>query len=268
MVLKSKTLAKIYLRNESGHIIFPDDVSLRRDLFLEKVFHPSHNNLFMLDELAVYLVPEHGWICDPMAGTGSSMYLARRNFQIHLVELGLYFADLIVKNRQGFEGKDNIHFEQGDCTKILNGRIPNLYDLVMFSPPYADQLQVRSGHAVYEKEGTKYGAGIENFTYQHPANLGNMKQFMFNRAMREVYNACYRVTKPGGFLCIIIKDQAKEGLRVGYGVLHTKIAHNVGYKLYEWHQREAIGKIFGYFNIQRGIRQITDEHMIIMQKEV
>ncbi len=194
------------------------------------------------------------------------MYLARMGFQIHLIELGPYFADLIVKNKEGFEGKENIHFIQGDCTKAMNDRVPDLYDLVMFSPPYSDQLQVRTGHAVYEKEGTKYGAGIENFTYKHPQNLGNMKKFMFNRSMREVYRACYRVTKPGGFLCVIIKDQAKEGLRVGYGVMHTKLAHEIGYKLHEWHQREAIGKLFGNFNIQRGIRQITDEHMIILRK--
>jgi len=48
--------------------------------------------------------------------------------------------------------------------------------------------------------------------------------------------------------------------------MHTKLAYEIGYELYEWYQREAIGKIFGYFNMQRGIRQITDEHMIIMRK--
>lgn len=258
-----------YPKNEQGHIVFPSDRALRRKIFLEKVFHPSHNNLYLLDELALYLAKPGDVICDPMAGAGSIMYVARHGLSLYLVELGPYFHEMIIKNKEGFINSGFITAIQGDCREELlqiEARMGLLAQAIIFSPPYANELQVRAGHAVYDKEDTKYGAGIGKFTYDDRRNFSNMKEFFFNRAMSEVYQACFKAVKPGGYCCMIIKDRSLKGQRVGFGVHHFKLAIKAGFEPYEWYQREAIGSLFGHFNLARGIKQITDEHIIILKK--
>jgi len=93
-----------------------------------------------------------------------------------------------------------------------------------------------------------------------------MKEFQFNRAMKQVYAACFKANKPGGYMALIIKDRMKDGKRVGYGVHHTTMAIQAGYEVFKWFQREAIGQIWGYFNRNKGIQGVEDEHIIIMRR--
>lgn len=264
--------ASEYPINDAGHIVFPDDVQLRKHTF-ERVYHPSHNNLYLYDALLDYLVEDGDVVCDPMAGAGSILYALSQRPRVngYLIELGPYYFDMLVANyiklKQPYQW---VNMREGDCISLLpltEKMMGQRARLIIFSPPYANQLKISSGLAVYEKEGTKDSAGIGNFTYEHPANLGNMKQFFFNRAMQKVYDACFKATQVGGHLALIIKDRIDKGQRVGYGVQHAKMAFNAGYdRDTEWFQREAVGKVFGAFNLSRGIKQITDEHIIIFKR--
>ncbi len=265
-----KEFAPQYPRNSDGFIVFPSDVARRKSEFPVKVDHPAHNNLYMLEAIAEYLVPNTGLICDPMAGAGSSLILANQEHWLYLIELGEYFATQLQANDLERGGGSVVVIKQGDCIVELpkiNHEMASLADLIMFSPPYANQLQSSKGHAIYEeREGGDSTLGIENFTYKHSKNLGNMKEFQFNRAMRQVYQACFKANKPGGYMALIIKDRMKDGIRVGYGVRHVTMALQSGYEVFEWYQREAIGQIWGYFNRNKGIKGVEDEHIIIMRK--
>ena len=196
-----------------------------------------------------------------------------------LIELGPYFSELLVKNSQALQYKegmwsqifseDVLIFPEFDCISTL-AMMKNKFKLLCFSPPYADQLQVGSGHAIYdvrEAEDGKGSAGIKHFTYEHDMNLGNMKEFGFNMSMRKVYKACYDAAIPGGYLALIIKDRMKAGKRVSYSTHHIGIARDAGWELNDIHRREAIGQVFGHFNKARGIKGVEDEHIIFMQKE-
>jgi len=265
-VHKSNSFASQYPQNTQGHIVFPDDMTLRRELFAEKVQHPAHNNLYMLDELAQYLAKPGEWVLDPMAGAGSIMWVARHGYKVGCIELGKYFSEQLETNKVGFTGEIFI-WPETDCLEILPV-LKNTVQVIIFSPPYADQLQTRSGHAIYDPDKAYAAGGIEHFTYDHPANLGNMKKFKFDQMMRRIYKACLEALTPGGYCCMIIKDQMRQGQRVGYGALHTRMALMEGFTLYEWYNREAIGRVFGTFNLSRGIAQVTDEHIIILQRPV
>lgn len=277
--------------NDDGLLTFPNDVSLRRRFFPIKVDHPAHNNMHMLHDIVQYTTEPGDWICDPMAGAGSMMYtvsseanldqefyrgsdLGAPRRKLVLIELGPYFSTLLLDNNRMLERDSKLFtdsvlvFPESDCTYTLK-IMPNRFQLICFSPPYSDQLQVRSGHAIYDqREGQEGTAGIANFTYDHPQNLGNMDEFRFNLAMRDVYKACYNAALPGGYMVLIIKDRIKAGKRVWYSTHHMGLARDAGWSVSEVFQREAIGMLFGHYNLQHGIKQITDEHIIFMRKEI
>ena len=277
--------------NDDGHFLFPSDISLRRSFFPHKVDHPAHNNMHMLNSIVQFLTEPGDWVCDPMAGAGSMLYTVSMrarlenelvlNTNLHdiqrylvLIELGPYFSDLLIKNlaalrvdKQVFS-QDVLIMPEFDCINTL-AMMKDKFKLLCFSPPYADQLQVGSGHAIYdvrEAEDGKGSAGIKHFTYEHKMNLGNMKEFEFNMSMRKVYKACYNAAAPGGYLALIIKDRMRKGLRVSYSTHHIGIARDAGWELNDIHRREAIGQVFGHFNKARGIKGVEDEHIIFMQK--
>ena len=259
--------AEGYPRNSKGHIVFPSDRALRKDIFLERVYHPAHNNLYMLEELVKYLAPD-GVVCDPMAGAGSIMYATPRLKELWLIELGPYFHEMITKNGFGFPSNERITLYSGDAADKLQDMASRdvRTDAIIFSPPYSKQLQFGKGHAIYDQEETSAGQGIENYTYDDPDNLANKQEFRFNLSMQKIYEACFAVSKPGSYICIIIKDRLVKGKRISYGIHHTRLMHKAGYRLHEWHQREAVGAVFGHFNIKKGIKQIVDEHIIICRR--
>ncbi len=278
--------------NDGGHFLFPSDISLRRSFFPHKVDHPAHNNMHMLNSIVQFLTEPGDWVCDPMAGAGSMLYIVsmrarmenelvlntyRDDIQRHLIliELGPYFSEYLLKNLNALraakqvDSKDVLIFPESDCVYTLN-IMKERFKLLCFSPPYADQLQVGSGHAIYDVREAEDGtgsAGIKHFTYKHEMNLGNMKEFEFNMSMRKVYKACYDAAAPGGYLALIIKDRMKAGKRVSYSTHHIGIARDAGWELNDIHRREAIGQVFGHFNKARGIKGVEDEHIIFMQKE-
>ena len=257
------SFAPDYTRNEEGLIMFPDDRSLRRQLFPNKVEHPAKNNLYMLQELVLHLSEPGDIILDPMAGAGSMMWMARHDRKMWLIELQPTYAELQRQNRAAFDGE--ITLFEGDCRKILP--FPPIIQAVIFSPPYSNQIKLNAGMEVYDEEGARgdFAKGLAEFV-SHPDNLSKLNDFQFDRAMTDIYRRIFESLKPGGFMCCVIKDQMKKGQRVMFGLQHVRIAIRVGFTTYEWHKRHAIGALFGRYNLKQGIAQVTDEHMLILQK--
>ena len=50
------------------------------------------------------------------------------------------------------------------------------------------------------------------------------------------------------------------------GLAQIRKACSHGFLLKDWFRREAIGKLFGYYNIKQGIKQVEEEQIIIFEK--
>lgn len=261
----TKPFAPEWPRNEQGWIEFPDDVKLRREVFLSRVAHPAKNNLYMLRSIVEAYTEPGAVVLDPMAGGGSTMWATPADRHIRLIELGRNYQEMLAVNRRGFPDKDIIIF-MGSCLKILPW--PEVVDLIMFSPPYSNQLKA-GGKGMpqyeYEKDSSGY-VGLEEYT-DDPDNLGTLTEFWFNQKMLEVYRVCYQSLKPGGIMVFVLKDQIKDGQRVDYTLTNIRKAVQVGFKLHEWHKHTHTGKLFGTFNLKQGYKQITDEDIVAMRKE-
>ncbi|KKK55619.1 hypothetical protein LCGC14_3072740, partial [marine sediment metagenome] len=197
MMQTDKLFAPSVDYNDEGLLMFENDVGLRRRFFGYKVDHPAHNNMHMLRDMVQFTTEPGDMICDPMAGAGSMFYTVADEEtprKLVLIELGEYFSEKLIQNREDLISRKHIKsenvliFPESDCIDILNLKtMKEHFQLICFSPPYADQLQIRSGHAIYDqREGQEGTAGIGNFTYDHPMNLGNMDEFKFNLNMRSV----------------------------------------------------------------------------------
>lgn len=251
--------ASQYPRNNEGHIQFPNDRTLRQDLFLEKVEHPAKNNLYVLDELANHLTNPGDVILDPMAGGGSIMYVAKQR-RVICLEIEPEFIRLLNINKEGFPG--SIVVIDGDCRKLLPLAGINA---IIFSPPYSNMIKANKGMPQYDEEQRSIAKGIESFV-QHPDNLSKLPDFWFNQAMIEVYQKCFTSLVPGGHMAIIIKDHIVKGKRVAVGTRHSQVAIRLGFELAEWHKREFIGGLFGAYNKKQGLAVVEDEDIIIFRR--
>lgn len=250
-----------YERNDKGEILFPSDRKLRMELFRHKeVSHPGHNNLYMVDGLVEYLTKPGDSVLDPMAGQGSLMWSARTGRKVVLIELEPMYFEQLRKNQPSFEG--DILLLEGDCLTYLP--LPPVFTSVIFSPPYSNQFHKGSGRGV-ETVSDKARAGVQEFI-RTDGNIGLLDDFMFSRTLKAVYEGCYNSLLPGGSMAIIIKDRMAKGKRVELGKQTVRVATEVGFTLDEWHSREAVGALFGRFNLMRGIEQVTDESIIIFRK--
>lgn len=244
-------------------IHFPTDTALRKDLFAEKVEHPSKNNLYIYEALANYLMQPGDILLDPMAGAGSAMWVARKGIKVVLIELSPVFVEQLRVNQSGFTG--SISILEGDCRKILP--LPGC-DHIVFSPPYSNQIKVNKGMAVYEEDKRGIAKGIEAFAADDPGNLGTMTDFWFNQAMTDVYQKCFDSLKPGGAMTFILKDHIVKGERVRVSEHHVRLAVRAGFMPDEWYRREAIGALFGRYNKSKGVGAVEDEDIIIMRRPV
>ena len=264
---------EIKLDNQ-GFLVFPDD---RRNHPIspqvKKIRHPSKNNLYMLESLCDYLGgnkglgDHHGTILDPMAGAGSIM--AGRDYcsRMIMIELGPHFSDEIIKNIIELQADHVMLLPETDCVDGMKKLGDDSIRTTIFSPPYANQLQNRNGSKIYDDKENWVGEAIRNYAYANRRNMANMAQFSFNRVMRGFYKELFRITEPGGTVCLIIKDRMMNRKRVGYGVEQVRWASQAGFKPEEWCQRVAKGSVFGIWNMDHGTEQVMDEHIIIMGKK-
>jgi DNA modification methylase len=258
-----------YERNQEGWIIFPEDRIFRQDVFDVKVEHPSKNNMFMLQEIVRYTCSGRTRpviICDPMAGAGSTMITAEEVDEVVLIELEPHFAGLLEQNADAFG--DNITVYNDNCLNVLPS-MSNQFDLVMFSPPYSNQIKQNSGMAQYREGESGSARSIVNYT-SHKDNLSLLADFPFNMQMNKVYRLCGEALKPGGWLVVVIKDQIRAGARVDFGAITVRaVLKATSGKVVpvEWYRHTHLGKLFGIWNKQHGHRVVEDEHIIMLRKE-
>jgi DNA modification methylase len=259
--------ASEYDRDEKGLILFPRDLTLRRSTFVHwkeaglPADHPAKANLYLTQELIRYLTQPGDLIVDITAGSGSILLGAQEGRRVVAIELTKDYTNWMELSAKKME----LQFPQqytiinGDCREVL----PINCEAIIFSPPYA--MAMNSGGGILSRE-KEWMAGIESYRAGDKRNLGNLKDFLYNKVMAQIYQKCYDSLVPGGKLGLIIKDRIRKGLRVQLGLTATRNLIQAGFQPYEWHRWKPHGSMFVIFKKKKGERVVEDEHIIIVEK--
>jgi DNA modification methylase len=260
--------AESYKRDENDLILFPSDVVFRRSLLVNwrdaglEGDHPAKANLWLTKELIEYTTVPGQRVMDITAGAGSVLVGLTMGRDVVAIEIAPHFANWI---KQSYERM----IDRGDADKtafILEGDCRNLMplaaDSIVFSPPYAGAFN--SGGGILSRDKA-LGASVEQYRHD-PNNLGNLNNFLFNRAMDQIYKGCFDSLPSGGKLSLLIKDRIEKGNRVQLGLAAVKSMMKAGFVVFEWIRWKPPGSIFVSIKRSKGETVVGDEHIIIMEK--
>lgn len=267
--------AESYNRNKYDQILFPSDITFRRSLLVNwkdaglEGDHPAKANLWLTKELVEYTTTLGQRIMDITAGAGSILVGLGLGRDVVAIDINPLFTDWMEQSHQKMNSvgaiieKPDNQFARpmiltGDCRSFL----PLPADSIIFSPPYAGAFNSGGGILSRDKQ---LGAAVEQYRHD-PKNLGNLNNFLFNRAMDEIYKGCFDSLPVGGKLSLLIKDRIEKGKRIQLGVSAVRSMSKVGFQVFEWIRWHPPGSIFVSIKRSKGETVVEDEHIIIMEK--
>lgn len=256
--------AEQYTRNDTGWILFPqDDTRYRRDVFPDGwQEHHAKANMFLIEELIKHTTKPGDLILDPFGGTGTIFIGLRMSRRVVTVDIEDPFCDYMETARKhimdGLENPPLGIILRGNCRNVL----PLPVDAVITSPPYADVMA--KGGGILRRE-VRFRRQLDTYSASE-GNIGRLKRFWYNRAMRDVYTKCAQSLKSGSLMSIIIKDKIEKGKRVSLAMDCVRICQQVGFALDEWHKWLPRGHMFVNIKKSRGERVIEDEDILLFRR--
>ena len=192
----------------------------------------------MLPDLARRIVENYSdpgdLVVDPMCGIGTTLVegaaVGRRCVG---VELEARWAALARSNLDRVVDPENrsladVHVGDARGLPDLLPEIAGSVDLVATSPPYAcdagtiDKAAWLAGRRLCEKATLNYST--------RRANLGHARGAAYMVQMREVYEACFDVLRPGGLLVTVTKNTRRGGRLFDLAGATVRLAHQVGFR--------------------------------------
>ncbi len=268
----SKVFAEKFERVREGEmdlILFPRDVTWRRELFPKGVFdHPAKNNMFLIKALIDYLTEPGDTILDPFAGTGTLLIGVLEGRNVALIELEPYNIALLRETeamwKEGVQlavageikGPGRIFIYEGNCRQKLQD-INFLCDAAIFSPPYSTSIKRGKPLPSVAKQVTDYAT--------HPQNLGNLNPFYFQQGMRLIYERMYKRLVPGAPVAIITRDMIKGG-RLFLSADIIKYMGKAGFDQKEWFKWKPPGSAQRHIQESRGAQVVKDEDILLFRK--
>ncbi len=103
----------------------------------------------------------------------------------------------------------------GQISQLKGGSV----DGVVSSPPFEDCFaggEKVAGKFSKRPDGSAFGAGksMETTYGSTEGQIGKENGETYWEAVKAVYEACFRAIKPGGVICLVVKDYCKAGKRV------------------------------------------------------
>lgn len=276
-----------YPRTEEGWIQFPRDIERRKKAFPDAVFnHPAKMNLFLVEALVDYVSVQGDFILDPFGGTGSTAIAAQMDRNVILIDVEDEFLSIMEAASSGLiapahvdvditkgwwiispdkigAGRGQVRIVKGDNRQVLPGCLPGgiLADAVITSPPYSsalkpsiDPLEVRG------REGSRA-------TYSKSAlNMGNLNPFMWEQAMKQLWEKLAISVRVGGKIVMVNKDVVKSGGRELLSTALIRGAKNAGLAYSEWFKWKTPGTIRTETNKNKGGTVIEDEDIIVFER--
>ncbi|GAG97016.1 unnamed protein product, partial [marine sediment metagenome] len=207
----NKQFASEYPRTDDGWIKFPSDQNYRKGMFPEEVNkHPAKANVYLIQSIIEYVSEPGQTLLDIMAGTGTLMVGALVGREVICVEISEFFHNL---QKQALTKLEYIAPGIGEHIMLINLPcqqylpIPSLADHIIFSPPYANIMQVGKKQSGLGDEALGKDAWMYS---QHPLNIGLMNDFIWAHELENVYAKCLTTLKPGGTMTLIVKDHYEK----------------------------------------------------------
>ena len=179
----------------------------------DEILHPAKFPESLIEEFISFFTKKGEWVLDPFMGTGSTL-IAAANLDRNSVgiELSKDFCDTAYKRikRNNFSAQAvSICGSSENLNELLKKSFNNeiLFDYVITSPPYWNQLDRNSLRQKVRKE-----KGLSTKYSENKNDLGNIKDYkLFIQKQAEIFDKVYEVTKPNGYLTVIINNVYFEG---------------------------------------------------------
>jgi DNA modification methylase len=258
-------------RDSNGWFLFPRDVEKRRGLFPDKVFeHPAKANLFLTEELVLYLSNEGDTVLDPFGGTGTTMVAAIWGRNVVVIDVEPQYCDLMNEAAEEwqqvkFRGSPllgSIKVVQGDCRQVL----PIPCNAVITSPPYSIALGGSTGLKDVGRSNVQGSLSAYSGADASSLNMGRLNPFYFEQAMAKVYKGLADSLSPGGSLALITKDFVRGGSRFMLSEGIIRQASRCGLKLQDWFKWKTPGTAQRKLMASKGSQVIEDEDILCFRK--
>lgn len=179
----------------------------------DEILHPAKFPESLIEEFISFFTKKGEWVLDPFMGTGSTLIAAGNlNRNSVGIELSKDFCDTALRRikRNNFSAQASaICGSSENLHELLKAFLKDdtLFDYVITSPPYWNQLDRNSLRQKARKE-----KGLSTKYSDNENDLGNIIDYkMFIQKQAEIFDKVYDVTKPNGYLTIIINNVYFEG---------------------------------------------------------
>jgi len=252
-----------------------------------KLLHPAAFPESLVKEFIEFFTKRGELVFDPFLGTGSTLIaciesnrsgigvevvekwadvaqnrvdklLAQKRGSEHLLEtMGLTPEKLLIKV---------IHGDSRHLSKIWEENKFPLVDYSITSPPYWNQLKRN-----YIRQKARAEKGLETKYSEDPNDIGNIDDYDgFLKAIKEIFNEVYRVTKNRGYLTVVTNNVFFDGRVYPLAFDTTKILSEepcawVPKDEKIWLQDDKPLLPFGVYNAWIGNR--AHQYCLILRKE-
>lgn len=261
--------AKVKLKN---------DARLRKRLFVEDAMsHPAKGHIGMWQAIIEKYTEPGDWVCDPMAGIGTTLVAALMGRNVICNEMEQHFLEPMVASWAKMRRQPMLGFDVGQVV-IVRGDARHLglgsADSIITSPPYEGSIQGEPGIDWTKVDGGKRDrtkearidsvkAGLSGYTrpvdavissplttrlpgsvYQLAShstaaeNIGNQKGDAYWESMKLVYQECHRILKPGGIMALVLGGFTRDGLYIDLPTDTMKLCTQLGFEEYDHWLRE------------------------------
>lgn len=188
-----------------------------------KLLHPAAFPESLAKEFIEFFTKRGQLVLDPFLGTGSTLIACieceRSGIGVEVVKKWADIAEMRVKNllsqRKGSEYLLNsmgltpekllIKVIHGDSRRLSEIWKENNFppvDYCITSPPYWNQLK-----RDYLRQRERKEKGFETKYSEDPKDIGNIDDYdEFLKALKQIFNEVYKVTKNGGYLTVITNN--------------------------------------------------------------
>jgi DNA modification methylase len=182
--------------------------------------HPAKFPETLAQEFIEFFTKEGQLVCDPMAGTGSTLLAALRAGRHSLgCELSPAYTrlahELLAEERLALDGTaDSLRAEMitadAACLpELLAERELPPIDYLLTSPPYWDMLRVRGAQT---QKTRRTAQELDVYYSDDPADLGNLSDYdEFITRLAQIYTNLKPFLRPKAYLTIIVKNVKKGG---------------------------------------------------------
>lgn len=179
----------------------------------DEILHPAKFPESLVEEFILFFTRQNQWVFDPFLGTGSTLIAAGNQYRNAVgIEINEKYFDTAKKRIDKKKFENQIIPLSGSAYELhqllqTNELEEIKFDFTITSPPYWNQLERNSLRQKIRKQrglDTKYSSDIND--------LGNITvYFEFIEALAKIFDLVYDVTKPLGYLVIVINNVYYKG---------------------------------------------------------